>query len=357
MSLWDMLFGQFIDVIEWIDETHDTMVYQFPRYNNEIKFGAKLIVRPSQIAIFVDGGEIADVLENGTYELDTKNIPIMTTLNHWDHGFNSPFKAEVYFFNTKQFINLKWGTKSPIIVRDPEFGMVRLRAFGTYSIRITDPELFMKEIMGTDPLFEIGEVELQLKNIIAARFASVVSALDISILDMSANYEKMNTLLETHINDEFNAYGLELSSIYVESITLPKEVEKALDTRSSRELTGNLDEHLKYQSANALELENGGSSTISDAMGMGLGITLGNAMSKTISQTPPPLNDEKTILYYVEVDGNSQGPYGYESLQDMLSKKQIDADTLIWHANMDGWGKIKDEIQDLFDTPPPLPSA
>ena len=173
MGLFDFIFGEFIDVIDWTDDTQNTMVYRFPRYGNEIKYGAKLIVRESQQAIFVNEGEIADILGPGSYELETKNLPILTKLQHWDHGFNSPFKAEVYFVNTKRFINLKWGTKNPVMLRDPEFGMVRLRAFGTYTIRVTDPQKFLTEIVGTDNLFSTNEITEQLSNIIVSKFATV----------------------------------------------------------------------------------------------------------------------------------------------------------------------------------------
>ena len=148
MGLFDWFFGQFIDVIEWTDDSQDTMVYRFQRHGNEIKYGAKLIVRESQVSVFVNEGEIADILGPGTYELETKNLPILTSLQHWDHSFISPFKAEVYFVNTKRFTDLKWGTKNPIMIRDPEFDMVRLRAFGTYEIRVQDPKQFILEIVG-----------------------------------------------------------------------------------------------------------------------------------------------------------------------------------------------------------------
>ena len=229
MGLFSWLFGQFIDVIEWTDNSQDTMVYRFNRQGNEIKYGAKLTVRESQMAVFVNEGVIADILGPGIYELETKNIPILTSLQHWDHGFNSPFKAEVYFISTKRFIDLKWGTKNPIMVRDPEFDMVRLRAFGTYEIRINDAKTFLNEIVGTDGHFTTDEVEAQLTNLIVSKFATIMGQDDTPALDLAANYEKFGTYITEHMAPSFTEYGLELTRMLVENISLPEEVEKAID--------------------------------------------------------------------------------------------------------------------------------
>ena len=227
MGLFDWVFGQFIDVIEWTDNSHDTMVYRFPRHNNEIKYGAKLTVRESQMAIFVNEGVIADVLEPGIYELETKNLPIMSSLQHWDHAFNSPFKAEVYFVNTKRFTDLKWGTKNPIMVRDPEFSMVRLRAFGTYEIRIADPKQFMNEIVGTDNHFTVDEIDEQLSNLIISKFTTVLGESNIPVLDLASNYE--------HFSSSFNALSLAFlpsSAISSESLSVAISVSLAILTLS-----------------------------------------------------------------------------------------------------------------------------
>ena len=188
MALMDKIFGEFVDVIEWTDDTQDTMVYRFERYGNEIKYGAMLTVRESQAAVLVNEGEIADVFKPGMYELRTANLPILSTLQNWQRGFESPFKAEVYFFNTKRFTDLKWGTKNPIIARDPEFGPVRLRAFGTYVIRIADPAVFLREIVGTDGRFTTDEIANQLRNLIVSRFATVVASSGIPILGRLIGY-------------------------------------------------------------------------------------------------------------------------------------------------------------------------
>ena len=244
MGLFSWLFGQFIDVIEWTDNSQNTMVYRFNRQGNEIKYGAKLIVRESQIAVFVNEGQIADVLGPGIYELETNNIPILTNLQHWDHGFNSPFKAEVYFLSTKRFTNLKWGTKNPIMVRDPEFSMVRLRAFGTYEIRIDDPKTFLQEIVGTDGHFTTDEIEAQLTNLIVSKFAIIMGEDGTPVLDLAGSYEKFGRYITERISPYFKEYGLELTKILVENISLPDEVEKAIDVRSSREITGDLNKHI-----------------------------------------------------------------------------------------------------------------
>ncbi|MDC0136733.1 SPFH domain-containing protein, partial [Sulfitobacter sp.] len=186
MGIFDFLSGQFIDVIHWTDDTRDTMVWRFEREGHKIKYGAKLTVREGQAAVFIHEGQLADVFTPGLYMLETNNMPVMTTLQHWDHGFKSPFKSEVYFVNTTRFNDLKWGTKNPVIVRDPEFGPVRLRAFGTYSVRVVDPALFLREIVGTDGEFTMDEISYQIRNIIVQEFSRTIARAQIPVLDMAA---------------------------------------------------------------------------------------------------------------------------------------------------------------------------
>jgi len=357
MGLFDWITGQFIDVIEWTDSSHDTMVYRFNRQGNEIKYGAKLTVRESQMAIFVNEGVIADILTPGIYELETNNIPILTSLQHWDHGFNSPFKAEVYFISTKRFTNLKWGTKNPIMVRDPEFKMVRLRAFGTYEIRIDDPKKFIGEIVGTDGNFSTDEIEGQLTNLILSKFATVIGKDTTPVLDLAANYENFAAYMTEHIAPFFKEYGLLLTRILVENISLPKEVEEALDVRSSREITGDLNDHLKYKSAEALDNPNG---SISDMVGMGAGLAMGQQMANSMQQpssaaTPPPLPNA-LLQYFIAVNGKQEGPYSLEQIKSSITKKEIGKDTLIWTQGMSKWEKAGDILLSHFtQTPPPLP--
>ncbi|HIP51830.1 MAG TPA: SPFH domain-containing protein [Campylobacterales bacterium] len=360
MGLFDWLTGQFIDVIEWTDDSQDTMVYRFPRHNNEIKYGAKLTVRESQMAIFVNEGVIADVLGPGIYELETKNLPIMTSLEHWDHAFNSPFKAEVYFVNTKRFTDLKWGTKNPIMVRDPEFSMVRLRAFGTYEIRITDPKQFMNEIVGTDHHFTVDEIEEQLTNLIISKFTTIIGDSKIPVLDLASNYEKFSEYISEKIAPYFGEYGLHLTKILVENISLPADVEKALDARSSREITGNLDDNIKYQTGEALGSDTAGS--MGDMIGMGAGIAMGQNMAESLNKkgldkhTPPPLPQRNTTMYFVALNDEKEGPYDLRTIQLFINEKKITEETLIWTEGLKDWVEAYSILEKEFNaTPPPLP--
>src|SRR6266436_10179325 len=192
MGIWDKLRGELIDIIEWIDDTRDTMVYRFQRYDNEIKYGAKLVVRESQVAAFVNEGRLADIYYPGTYTLETQNMPILSTLKGWKYGFSSPFKAEVYFISTRQWTDQKWGTQNPIMMRDSEFGMVRIRAFGTYAFRVADAKTFLQQLVVTDPSFESYEISSQLRDTIVSRFADVVATARIPVLDLAGNYEKIS---------------------------------------------------------------------------------------------------------------------------------------------------------------------
>jgi membrane protease subunit (stomatin/prohibitin family) len=360
MGLFDWITGQFIDVIEWTDDSHDTMVYRFDRQGNEIKYGAKLTVRESQVAVFVNEGVIADVLTPGIYELETNNLPIITSLQHWDHGFNSPFKAEVYFLNTKRFTDMKWGTKNPIMVRDPEFSMVRLRAFGTYEIRITDPEQFLKEIVGTDGHFTTDEVEEQLRNLIISNFTHILGESQIPILDLASNYNNFSKYMSEKIAPHFSEYGLQLTKILVENISLPENVEKALDKRTSREVTGNLDEHLKYQMGEAMGKEGG--SAMGDMATIGAGIAMGQNMANSINfstppkNTPPPIPTRDETLYHIAVDNASEGPYDMRTIKGLIARGTIKRDTLVWRKGLEDWKSAKSQFGEEFDsTPPPLP--
>ncbi|CAA6801870.1 MAG: Putative virion core protein (lumpy skin disease virus) [uncultured Sulfurovum sp.] len=356
MGLFDWLFGQFIDVIEWTDDSSDTMVYRFNRHGNEIKYGAKLTVRESQVAVFVNEGAIADILTPGIYELETNNIPILTSLQHWDHGFNSPFKAEVYFVNTKRFTDLKWGTKNPIMLRDPEFSMVRLRAFGTYEIRVSDVKVFLNEIVGTDGHFTTDEIESQLTNHILSKFATILGENKVPVLDLAANYKTFGDYITQNIAPSIKEYGLELTHMLVENISLPDEVEKALDTRTSREMTGDLQKHVQYQSGQALGNSEGGA--MSDMVGMGAGIAMGQQMAESMKQdntptTPPPLPNTQT--YYIALNGESKGPFDISAIKTYIQNNTLLKETLVWSEGMDGWEEAGLVLKEHFEnTPPPL---
>lgn len=353
MGLFSWLFGQFIDVIEWTDDSQDTMVYRFNRQGNEIKYGAKLTVRESQMAVFVNEGVIADILSPGIYELETKNIPILTNLQHWDHGFNSPFKAEVYFISTKRFIDLKWGTKNPIMLRDPEFDMVRLRAFGTYEIRISDSKTFLNEIVGTDGHFTTDEVEDQLTNLIVSKFATIMGKDETAVLDLAVNYEKFGSYITEHIAPDFEEYGLELVRMLVENISLPEEVEKAIDKRTSRAVTGDLDAHIKYQSGEALGNSDG---VASDMVAMGAGLAMGQQMADSMKKmTTPPALSSDGVQYFAAIDGNSEGPLSLEHIKSYIQSGKITDKTRMWREGMDEWDQAQRVISNLFGKiPPPL---
>ncbi len=359
MGLWEAIFGEFIDVIEWLDESNDTLVYRFKRYQNEIKYGAKLIVRQSQSAVFVNEGEIADVLGPGIYELETKNIPILSTLQHWDHGFNSPFKAEVYFCNLRRFIDLKWGTKNPIILRDKEFGIVRLRAFGTYEIRIVDPKKVIEELVGTNPDFDIEDVSAGLRNIIISKFTSIVGKSGIPIIDLAGNYDKLGLYIKEQIQSEFEKYGFELLGFRIENISVPEAVEKAIDERSSMGAIGNLDNYLKYKSADALS----NSSDASSMVGMGAGFAMAEKLAKSFEKDSsvtkkPYIPEPFEKLYYIAKDKKPDGPYSIDEMEDMIKENKLAKESLIWANGMEAWQKVKDveEFDELFKllTPPPL---
>ena len=375
MGLWDKLFGEFVDIIEWTDSSVDTMVYRFQRYGNEIKFGAKLTVRESQVAVFVSEGEIADILGPGLYELETKNLPILSTLQHWYHGFESPFKAEVYFFNTRQFVDLKWGTKNPIMMRDKEFSMVRLRTFGTYNIRIEDPAKFIREIVGTDGHFTVDEISSQLRNLIVTRYTDILGSSDIPVLDLAGNQGQLGELLTQRIAPEFKDYGLELMQILVENISLPPAVEEALDKRTSMGMIGDLNKYIQFGAAESMQLGNNGGGAGS-AIEMGLGFAMANKMTNDMNSqsqlnnptvvamapaaaTPPPLPDTN---WYVAIDRKSMGPYDLSTLQELASTRQITPGTLAWIDGMSAWEAIEniEALTGLFEddeaTPPRLPN-
>ena len=252
MGIFDFLSGQFIDVIHWTDDTRDTMVWRFEREGHEIKYGAKLTVREGQAAVFVHEGQIADVFTPGLYMLETNNMPILTTLQHWDHGFRSPFKSEIYFVNTARFNDLKWGTKNPIIARDPEFGPVRLRAFGTYAIRVSDAARFLVEIVGTDGEFTMDEISFQIRNIIVQEVSRVLASSGIPVLDMAANTADLGKLVADEVSGTIAGYGLAMPEMYIENISLPPAVEQALDKRTSMGLAGDLGRFTQYSAAEAM---------------------------------------------------------------------------------------------------------
>jgi membrane protease subunit (stomatin/prohibitin family) len=286
MGILDFLSGQFIDVIHWTDDSRDTMVWRFEREGHEIKYGAKLTVREGQAAVFVHEGQLADVFTPGLYMLETNNMPILTSLNHWDHGFRSPFKSEIYFVNTTRFGDLKWGTKNPIMMRDPEFGPTRLRAFGTYAVKVSDPARFLSEIVGTDGEFTMDEISFQVRNIIVQAFSRIIAGSGIPVLDMAANTRDLGKLVATEISKVVAEYGLSIPEFYIENISLPPAVEEALDKRTSAGLAGDLGRFTQYSAAEAMTAAaknpSGGG-----GIGAGLGMGMGMAMAQNLASQGP----------------------------------------------------------------------
>jgi membrane protease subunit (stomatin/prohibitin family) len=281
MGIFDAIRSQFIEVIEWLDDSENTILYRFPVQGQEIKNGAQLTVRESQAAVFVFQGQIADVFGPGLYTIDGGNTPILTKLGAWKFGFNSPFKAEVYFVNTKQFTDLKWGTSNPVMMRDADFGMVRLRAFGIYSIRVSDPRALIKEVAGTNAHFVTEDIEGQLKRTLVSGFSDALAESKIAALDLASNYEELSKFIRSKLTDDFKVYGLELTKFVVENISLPAEVEAAMDKRTSMGVIGDVGRYAQFQAADAMRdaAQNTGGGGAGTGAGLGAGFAIGNAMA------------------------------------------------------------------------------
>ena len=391
MGILDFLTGEFIDVIEWTDDTHDTLVWRFEREGHEIKYGAKLTVREGQAAVFVHEGQIADVFTPGLYFLETNNMPVLTKLQHWDHGFRSPFKSEIYFVNTTRFGDLKWGTKNPIILRDPEFGPLRIRAYGTYAIKVSDPARFLTEIVGTDGEFTMDEISFQIRNIIVQEFSRLIARSGIPVLDMAANTDELGRLLAEGISGTLAQYGLAVPELYIENISLPPAVEAALDKRTSAGIAGDLRRYIDFSAAEALTTAaanpGGAGAGLGAGMGAGMGLGMGMAMGGQLAgraggaaegpwgapaggapaggltQGPPPLQSPPPPpverLWHIAEGGRTKGPFSRADLGRMAGEGGLTRETYVWSQGLDGWkraGEI-DELARLFTVlPPPPPS-
>ncbi len=371
MGLWDKIKGQFLDVIEWQDSTNDTIIWKYPRGDSAIKNGAQLIVRESQMAVFLFEGQMGDVFGPGRHTLSTNNIPVLTTLSNWKYAFNEPFKCDVFFVSTKQFVNLKWGTPNPIMLRDPEFGPMRLRAFGIYCIRVEDPGRLIKSIAGTDHLFETDEITGQLRNMIASRFADALGECKIAALDLAANYNEMGDLLGEKLAPEFTEYGLKLTKFMIENISLPPEVEEALDQRAKMGILGNLQQYTQMKTADAIgDMANNpgsGGGMMGMIAGMGTGGVIAGAMqagmqsqqatAPVAAAAPPPLPRAST--YFAAIDNQQAGPFDVNALRQQVGAGAVTRETLVWNQGMANWtaaGEVS-ELASLFAAPPPLPDA
>lgn len=289
MGLFSKLTGQLIDVIEWKDDSADTMVHRYDRNGKEIMMGAQLTVRESQVAVMVNEGRIADVFQPGRYELSTQNMPVMTALQSWKFGFNSPFKAEVYFINTKQFLDQRWGTANPVMMRDAEFGMIRLRAFGIYSFRVSDPVAFLKEVFGTAAYMTVDGVTGQIKRTLVSGLSDAIAQSKIPALDLAANYDELSQYALQTLAPRIAPLGLKLESFVIENISLPDEVEKMMDKRTSMGVLGDLNKYTQFQAAEALrDAAQNTSGAAGMSAGLGAGAMMAQMMQSAAQQSAAP---------------------------------------------------------------------
>lgn len=359
------LSNEFIDLIEWIDNTNDTLAYRFERYGNEIKNNAQLIVRESQIAVFINQGELADVFLPGTYTLSTKNLPILSTLQGWKYGFNSPFKAEVYFINSKLFTDEKWGTKNPITLNDERFGFVEVRAFGTYTFKVLDAAKFIKNIVGTDSDFTTFEINEHLKSLISTRFTDTIGEANLPIEMYAANTTELSETCLKVLQPEFESVGISIEKFFIENISMPETLKKEI-FEYSRLNKIDLDQLTKFKAAKAIEQAASNTSTASEGMGMGMGFAMAqqmsNAFNKTSntsgSQAPPPIPNTN-MTYFYAVNNQQVGPVTKETLASLIASHTINGQTLIWTQGMTNWSMLQSipDLQSLLNsTPPPLPN-
>ncbi|MEO1011469.1 MAG: SPFH domain-containing protein [Bacteroidota bacterium] len=366
------LSNEFIDIVEWLDNTDDTIVHRFERYQNEIKNNAKLIVREGQTAVFVNEGQLADVFTPGTYTLNTQNLPILTTLKGWKYGFDSPFKAEVYFVNTRLFTDEKWGTKNPFILSDERFGLVEIRAFGTYSFRIGDPGKFVVDVVGTDGNFTNYEVNEHLKSLIVTRFTDTVGEANLPIELYAANTSELSETCQEVMQPEFERVGIELERFYIENVSMPEELKKEIFEYSRLDKL-DMTKLSQFKAAKAMEAaaKNEGG-TAGAGMGMGMGFVLAQQMGGMVNpqasqqpfgaQTsqaavPPPMPVQ--VAYHYAVNGQQMGPVPFDRLKELFAARTINRDSLIWKPGMARWTPLR-EIEELKgflggNTPPPLP--
>ena len=360
-------FGsQFIEIIEWLDDSNDALVYRFPVYNQEIKMGAQLIVRENQVALFINEGQAADLFRPGRYELSTENIPIMTTLRGWKYGFQSPFKAEVYFFNTRLFTDLKWGTQNPVMMRDPEFGMIRVRAFGTYAMKIADPKVFFQTVVGTQGLTTTDDILGQLRSTILSRLSDAIATAKIPALDLAAHYDELAAVAKQVLQPEFEGFGLDLAKFFVENISLPQEVEEAIDQRTKLGVLGDrMHQYAQLQTAEAIKVAAANPGGIAGAgAGIGAGMAIGQTMGAAFGQPggghaapPPPPPSGGGARWSIAVDGKTYGPYTDEALRQMVASGQVAAGTQAWRPGASGWAPVEtyDELGGGSTMPPPPP--
>jgi membrane protease subunit (stomatin/prohibitin family) len=375
MTLRDLIGGELIDVIEWIEDSPDAMVWRFERPQNEIKNGAQLIVRPGQVAVFVDQGTVADVFDPGRHELTTGNLPVLSTLRGWKYGFESPFKADVVFVSTRQFPSQKWGTKTPVMVNDRELGGVRLRAYGTFIVRVNNAKTFVTQLVGSNSGFAITQITDQIRDMIVARFAEQLGEDSIPILQLAARYSELGARAATRVAPDLSPMGLELAQLVVESIALPDEVAATLDQRTRMGLIGDVGAYAALQAADAVRdsARNPGTGGAGAAVGVGIAMAgqLATSASNSLrsggsappsAATVPPLVPAPPAIpqnpvFFVAVDGKPQGPFDVATLRGHAAEKSLAPGTLVWREGMAQWAPAGSmpELAPLFGGTPELP--
>jgi len=369
MGIFDKLKNEFIDIIEWVDNTQDTMVYRFERHQNEIKNGAQLTVRPGQIAVLVnEGNQAADVFQPGRHVLSTQNMPILTTIMGWKYGFNSPFKVEVYFFNMKEFLDMKWGVKEPIMYTDPRFGIdIEARAFGTYGFKFHDPSLFLQKISSTNGLYTTDHISGQLRSIVVMEFSDKLNEAGIPANKLAGNLKELSETLHPMISQSLEKkYGLTLPNFFIESISLTEEDKRRIKMISEKMALGDSSTFVQQDLLDTMKIsaKQGGGNTGVDMMGMMMGMNMMNQnnmmgnqnaqQNKPNGGTPPPL---PSASFFVAVNGQQAGPYDMATLSQFASQGQFTAQTMVWKQGMTAWtaaGQVP-ELASVFNSMPPPP--
>ena len=341
-------------------------MHRFERYGNEIKTGAKLTVREGQAAVFINEGKLADVFQPGLYTLSTQNLPIMTTLNGWKYGFNSPFKAEVYFISTRNITDQKWGTKNPITLSDERFGMLEIRAFGTYVLRVKDPVVFIREVVGTDGNFTSEKINGQLQSLIVTRFTDAIGEANIPVEGLAGKTNEVSELVRGIMEPEFAGYGLTLPKFFIENVSMPEEIKKEI-FELSRLNKIDLGKLAQMKAAKAIELAaaNPGG-TAGAGIGMGMGFAMANQMGNVFASSQPGQNQSAPsgpppipqIAFFIAVNGQQTGPFDLNALQQMAQQKQLTKESLVWKQGMASWiaaGQVAELNAVFSSTPPPIP--
>ncbi|PYE21146.1 membrane protease subunit (stomatin/prohibitin family) [Williamsia limnetica] len=375
MGIIGKIKGELVDIIEWIDDSRSTLAWRFPRYNNEIKNEAELIVREGQQAVFVYRGQLADRFGPGHYTLTSENLPILSTLQGWKHGFNSPFRSEVYFINSRPVTDLRWGTANPVTVRDPDFTMVQVRANGLCVVRVADPEIFLREVIGTDSAVDVDEISELLRRVITLAFSDMIMETRLGVIDLQGRQvelsDKLRAFVSERVDDEF---GLAIDSITM-NISLPDEITSAMTRGVARGVeeggflnnVGDLGRYQQGRAADAMlaAAQNPGGGAMGDMMSAGMGVALGNQMAGQFGQAaqpapaagPPPLPGAAT--FHIDNGGQPAGPFSVAQLQGAAASGQFTGSTLVWSQGMPGWVAAASvpALAGLFATPPPIPTT